>query len=304
MVLYNDEKYLDETFNSLLAQTYIDFKIVICDDCSSDRSGKIAQRKTIQDDRLSYYKNETRVGLAANSRLALDRSGESDYFAWASGHDVYQKEWLEKMINALESNPDAVMAYPLSERISATGDNMNIESPIFDTTGMNTKERIRSVCNEARGFGNMIYGLFRTGALKKAGVFPDHLAPDALLITMLSLQGSIIQVKEKLWQRRFGPKSEVNIDYLARQKNTVFAKAPFYTAMPWAITHLFAIAWNCVLKLGAGTFKERYHGLYLTYAFTRKRWRWMIPQVQHRLSNIEWLRKSYRYIFPRKSNNN
>ena len=263
MFTYNNEKYVAEAIESLLAQTYKDFRLIIVDDCSTDNTEKIVLDYVYRDERISFFKNEKRIGLAANYRRTFELADDVvEYMAWAAGHDVHHPRWLEAMVQVLNEYPDVVMAYPLAKRISGTGEDLNIPSPVFETFGFSVKERIEALYSKGTGFGNMIYGLFRAEVLHKAGVFPQNLVPDVLLLWQISLYGSFKQVPNELWYRRF-----VGLFSIERQKRTVFVRVPWYAHIHWYIANSVVLAWNTVISPHAGGFLQRLWGGRLTLMF-------------------------------------
>lgn len=62
MPLYNAEKYVMSTIQSLLNQTYQDFEIIVVDDCSTDNSVEII--KKLDDTRIKLYRNSENCGIA------------------------------------------------------------------------------------------------------------------------------------------------------------------------------------------------------------------------------------------------
>ena len=59
MATYNGEKYLHEQLDSILNQTYSDFELIICDDCSKDSTVKILEDYSLKDKRVHYFVNVT-----------------------------------------------------------------------------------------------------------------------------------------------------------------------------------------------------------------------------------------------------
>lgn len=263
MFTHNEEQYVREAVDSLLAQTYSDFRLILIDDFSSDSTSEILQQYAVDDSRVSYQRNESRRGYAANYRTTFDLAGpEVDFFAWAAGHDRHHPEWLSQMLKALDENPGAVVAYPETVRISETGERMPVPSPLFDTSGLLPGERITALRRDGAGFGNMIYGLFRADAIRKAGVFPRRLLPDTMLFWHMSLNGTFVQVREELWFRRF--KSSMDIQ---RQKRIAFAPAPWYIHLPWPILNSISLGWSLALRPRAGGLSKRLLGMKLAIAF-------------------------------------
>ena len=271
LIAYNDEEHLEEAISSILAQQYTCFRLVISDDCSTDHTGDIARRCVTTDSRVAYHRNQQRVRMARNYRLAFRLAArDAQYFAWASGHDRHQPDWLGKMVRALDTTPNAVMAYSLTRRIDKAGRCTDVPSPRYDTAGLDARGRIDSFADPQRstGFGNMIYGLFRTDALRKAGVFPIHLFPDVLLLAELTAYGCFVQLEEHLWCRRFHTPFSPAV--LQRQMRKVLARPTLYTRWPWPLVHCGILLYRLVVRARAGTWEDRALGVRLCRAYWRR----------------------------------
>src|SRR5438034_9026734 len=71
MPVYNGERYVAEAVDSLLAQTYEDFELIICDNASTDRTGEIARSYAARDTRVRYARHEKSLGAGGNLRRGL-----------------------------------------------------------------------------------------------------------------------------------------------------------------------------------------------------------------------------------------
>jgi len=100
--IYNGEKYLAETIDSVLNQTFSDFELLVIDDASTDASAQIVQSYT--DDRIRYIKNEINLGPVASPQKAMDRC-ETMYIARIDQDDIWLPEKLEKQIKILDEHP-------------------------------------------------------------------------------------------------------------------------------------------------------------------------------------------------------
>lgn len=242
MTLYNNSVHLSAALNSIASQTLTNFSVVMVDDCSQDDTAHIAREMTMDDARFTYHPNARRTGMIEAWRTAF-RTARSlypsmQYFAWASDHDIWHATWAEKLFAALDADKEAVMAYPLTQRIDAQGNPIahDIRKGIFSTRDCpRAIDRIRAVTRLRRNFGNMVYGLYRVEALEKSGVFRDVLLPDRLLMQEMAFQGGIVQIEEVLWMRRF--KKRVS---LKSQKKSLWAQArPFSSYFPWEMVHTY-----------------------------------------------------------------
>lgn len=241
--LYNHADYLEPALDSLLGQTHRDFALVLVDDLSDDDTPLIARRYAQRDPRVTYERNEVRLGLVGNWRrcfeVARERYPQAEYFAWASDHDLWDRRWLEALMRALDERPEVVLAYPTSERITAEGE-VSHRRGGFETVDVDSAAtRLRLGCRSKKGgergghhAGDMVYGLMRTRCLEVAGVFRPVLEPDRLLLAELSVQGQFRHVPEVLWNRRF-----VGTAVRARQRRAIFPhRRPLYSWLaPWIV---------------------------------------------------------------------
>lgn len=104
--VYNVEKYLPACVDSILAQSYEDFELILVDDGSTDSSGDICDRYAIQDKRITVVHQENR-GLSGARNTGTDRA-IGEYITFIDSDDFVSKDYLESMMSALlESKADA-----------------------------------------------------------------------------------------------------------------------------------------------------------------------------------------------------
>jgi glycosyltransferase involved in cell wall biosynthesis len=240
--IYRPGRHLREAFESLLAQTLEGIAFVVADDGSDDEAVAIIRSYSRSDPRLSYHRNERRLGLVGNWRRAFELARSlhpgARYFAWGSDHDAWHPRWAERLVAELETCSQAVLAYPRNCLIAEDGSMLRAPWS-FDTEGIgDTRKRMKAAC---RGMlpGEMVYGLYRADALARGGVLRPVLLPDRLLLTELSLQGELRQVPEILWYRR-----RTGRPSLRRQRATLFQGGPPpYALLPWWLVHAGALGW-------------------------------------------------------------
>ena len=282
--LYGRAEYLPEALDSLLGQSFPDFAVVALDDASPDSTPEVLADYGGRDPRLSWRRHSRRVGMAANWRMAYEeavaRHPEAEYFAWASDHDLWDPRWLEALVAELDRHPDAVLAYPHGAVVDAGGRTVRGPRP-FETRGVgNAGARLLRAAWGMRA-GDMVYGLFRVGPLRRAGVFRPVLWPDRLLLVELTADGPFHQVPELLWWRRFAPEVRVR-SAAARQRRALYAgRTPLVARLPWWLGHVVAL----VRKALAGPASERLAGLafagrYLAVVTLAEGARWVLRRGQ------------------------
>ena len=109
---YNYEKYIAQTIESIINQTYSDWELIIADDGSSDRSVEIIEKYCNQDSRIKLYthNNNQNKGLAETLKLALEKV-KGEYVAFLESDDYWEKSYLETKINAFNKYPDVQFIY-------------------------------------------------------------------------------------------------------------------------------------------------------------------------------------------------
>lgn len=201
LVVYNGAECLAESLDSILAQTFWDFEVVVVDNGSTDATLEIARSYADRDPRISIYPRRRNVGAVGNFRFALALA-RGRYFCWASDHDVYDAVWLERMVRALEGRPNAVLAYPYFGMIDDRGRRVGDHLVRFDTCGRGVAQRMRLVTDRMRGSGSKVYGLYRREALDRVRV-RTAVWWDRLFLLELAAVGEFVQVDEVLWWRRY-----------------------------------------------------------------------------------------------------
>ena len=74
MPVYNGAKTIEKAINSLLAQTFKDFELIISDDASDDETGSICQRYASKDSRILYVRQAQNIGEYSNSKFLLSKA--------------------------------------------------------------------------------------------------------------------------------------------------------------------------------------------------------------------------------------
>ena len=102
MPSYNTGRFISETIESVLAQSYSNWELIIVDDCSNDDTDDVV-RQYLSDERIRYIKNETNCGAAISRNRAL-REAKGKWIAFLDSDDLWEKEKLEKQIAFMETN--------------------------------------------------------------------------------------------------------------------------------------------------------------------------------------------------------
>lgn len=196
MPVYNGEKYIRQALDSLLAQDYEGFELIISDNASTDSTQGICLEYEKRDQRVSYHRNDRNRGSAWNFNHVVELSC-GEYFMWAAHDDWWEKTFISKCLPRLQSAPRAVLCYPLFRRISLDGDPDRIIDPGIEMEGKSRLSRLHTTIlrqNTARA----IYGLIRGDALKRTTRFMSHFGTDRAVLDQLAILGEFVNVPEVL----------------------------------------------------------------------------------------------------------
>jgi glycosyltransferase involved in cell wall biosynthesis len=120
---YNHAPYLPECLDSILAQTYRDFEIVIVDDGSTDESPEIIRSYQRQyPDRVFYYTHpgHENKGISASCNLAISKS-RGEYLAWIGSDDAWFLDKLELQVKLLDDFPQYGLVYGYAQNMNESG---------------------------------------------------------------------------------------------------------------------------------------------------------------------------------------
>src|SRR5690554_216745 len=128
--LYNCSDFLDATLNSVLAQTYQNWEVIMVDDCSSDNSVLIAQEFVEKDHRIKLIQLAENSGAAVARNTAIE-AAKGRYIAFLDSDDAWLPNKLEKQIAFMQENN-----YPFTY---AAYDKVNESDEVFGHVGVPDK---------------------------------------------------------------------------------------------------------------------------------------------------------------------
>ena len=109
--VYNGARHLREAIDSILGQSYGDFRLIVADNASTDETAGIVRGYAAQDSRILYHRNESNIGLAANFNLVF-RMSDTPYFRWATSDDVSLPDFLRRCIACLDRDEEPQLCMP------------------------------------------------------------------------------------------------------------------------------------------------------------------------------------------------
>lgn len=202
--VYNGENYLAEAINSVLAQTYTDFELIICDNGSTDRTEEICRHYADVDPRVRYHRNPKNLGASANFRRAFELA-TGELFRWLAHDDALAPEYLDRCVAALDRQPDAILAQPLVGIIDAKGVVKSVgDDGLQQASSPRVSERFAVLVRYPRRYWE-VFALIRRDVLAKTGLLAPFTCSDVVLGFELGLLGRFALVPEPLFLNRHHP---------------------------------------------------------------------------------------------------
>lgn len=121
MPSWNTGKYISESIESVLGQTYTNWELLIVDDCSTDNTDEVVAKYT--DERIRYFKNEKNSGAAITRNKAM-REAKGEWIAFLDSDDLWSPDKLEKQLSFMNNN-NYIFSYHEYEKIDEDSKPLN-----------------------------------------------------------------------------------------------------------------------------------------------------------------------------------
>lgn len=195
--VYNGADCVSNSIDSVLAQTYKDFELIVVNDCSTDNTWEILQEYAGRDSRVKAYTNEVNKKLPRTLNAGFEHA-TGEYLTWTSDDNMYRPEAIERMVKFLDDNSDCAMVYTDMTLVNELGDEIKEEIKVAaPAKGL----RIGSVCGACF--------MYRSSVAKQVGEYnPDlFLAEDFDYWVRISEASTIMPLHENLYIYRLQPAS-------------------------------------------------------------------------------------------------
>ncbi|MEH1837026.1 MAG: glycosyltransferase family 2 protein [Nostoc sp.] len=227
--VYNGEKYLKEAIDSLLAQTFEDFEIIISDNASTDKTEEICRAYAEQDQRICYYRNDKNIGCARNfDRVFKLSSGE--YFKWAAYDDLHAPDFIKKCVEVLDQDPTIILCHSQTYFIDEQGNFLQNYDIKLKADALKPQQRFNELLTKHLCY--QCYGVIRASALKKIPPMGGYGNADGILLLRLGILGRFYEIPEYLFFARSHPQQSMSMyfpNYLLFTNNS---KKPSLSMLP------------------------------------------------------------------------
>ena len=266
MPVYNGERSIRNSLDSLLGQSFKNFELIISDNASTDSTPIICTEYVKKDSRIKYIRRDKNFGGVNNFLFVLDQV-RSKYFMWAAIDDLWESTFLEKNIHILETRKDVVASIGKTRIIGDSYNKFNYEQndnvvtkfykklrqhftsiKYYGTNETKYEDRVK-ICLKSFRYAVCIYSIFRTEVLKKSANYLE--SPwDWVIILRILQYGNLYVIDEVLSYRSLGGVSNTNAINVYLHKDIkfsqiLFPKIPF---TKWCIKNLGKkiFLWNII----------------------------------------------------------
>mgnify|MGYP002713160290 CR=1 FL=1 len=218
--VYNEQDHISEALESLISQDYPRIEIIISDNGSSDNTPNICQQYASNHPSIIYHMHDSNRGPGFNFEFVLSKAN-GEFFMWASGHDMWENNYVSTCYNALSENQSAVLCYGPARWISHSADSVGQVSGGYDTTGLSIVSRFNMVF-----WGNMhpVLGLIKSEHLQSCSII-NMVGSDLAILSHLCLRGDFAYRSSAIWYRREFRDEKSYADKLKRYKSQEYRLA-------------------------------------------------------------------------------
>ncbi len=234
MPVYNGAASIRRALDSLLAQTFNDFCIIISDNGSTDETQSICEAYAAADPRVTYIRQAKNLGPQMNFRFVLFEA-HTPYFMWAAADDLWAPTFAERNIAALEDDLTLVMSQSkVLFTVNGLPNHMAFGTYKLDheDVGINAARFFENPSDNSR-----YYGVFRTEALK--AVFPGRpfFALDWLVSAATLRHGKHNELNETLMIRDSSDPASYARAVFSDHRFFLWRIFPLLFMTRWLITH-------------------------------------------------------------------
>jgi len=203
LATYNGEKYLEAQLDSILSQTYTNFRLLISDDSSTDSTKDILEKYKKIDNRIEVFYQENNLGVVKNFEFLLNKV-ENKYYMLSDQDDIWKEEKIEKSVNKLEET-GAGLVY---SDLEVVDENLNVIYESYWKLKGFTKRANKYNTFESFYLNNYVTGctiISRKEFIKDILPLPNsskYVLHDYWITLIVSQKSKIVSIKEPLIKYR------------------------------------------------------------------------------------------------------
>lgn len=198
--VFNGGRFLAESIESLLAQTFEEFELIVSDNGSTDSTEEICREFVAKDGRIRYSRSESNLGAAWNYNTVFELA-TGEYFKWASHDDVHAPEFVAKCLSVLEQDPGVALCFTRTSFIDGAGAFVKDYQYDLEMGSSLVRERFWDAIRS----NHIVYetfGLARRATMRKTPLIGNYQASDRVFLATLSMYGRFHEIPEILFFHR------------------------------------------------------------------------------------------------------
>ena len=286
--VYNGENFLAQALDSILAQTFTNFEIIISDNASTDNTQQICLTYAAKDNRIRYHRNQKNLGAAPNFNRLVELA-QGEYFKWAAHDDLLAPSYLEKCVRVLDDDPGVVVCHSEVLLVDETG----VPREFSHEYGMTSHEDHLKIDtanpDPAQRYHELIvpdhmcyhvFGVIRIATLRDTRLIGKYSHGDGILLAELGLRGRFAEVPETLFfARRHAKQFMAAMPAWHRDVQGAWfdSRIAQRITLPWwrILYEQTAVIWRAPIGL-----KEKIacHGHVLRWL--SRKWRWLVHDLK------------------------
>jgi glycosyltransferase involved in cell wall biosynthesis len=200
--VFNGEEFLAPVLESVLAQTYGDFELVISDNASTDATPDIVRHYAARDPRIRCFRQPTNIGIGNNWSFVA-RQARGKFLKWVSANDEYPPNAVQDCVEVLEQDESVVLCYGRTQFIDMTGRRLDLYAGDFELTSDDPLERYGVIRGRLHLSTPIQSGIVRLEAVRRCGYMRNYRDSDRVLIFGLALAGKFVLLPQILFYRRW-----------------------------------------------------------------------------------------------------
>lgn len=252
MPVYNGEHTIGRSLDAVLAQTFVDFELIVSDNASTDATETICREYARKDPRIVYVRQVANIGAAGNFKHVLAQA-RGAFFMWWAADDTRSADFLELNTRFLEEHPDYVASTCPNCMEGQMGGKDNLVT--FSMTG-DVEDRFRSFFDNCWRSHGIFYSLIRTDSLRACTEVGVHyFGADWSIDLFLAASGKVGRVDKGLavfGSKGVSSKPNAWADYRCRPMHWIM---PFFEFSRYAYRLASGFSWGARMGLVARLFK-------------------------------------------------
>ena len=202
--VHNGQRYLARTIESILAQDFPDFELLIGDNGSTDLTADICARYAARDPRVRVHRSVQNKGAAWNYNRLVDLA-RGEYFKWAADDDLLEPTFLSRCVQAMDADPQCALSYCGVLEIDADGEpRREYAFPARYAEDAEPVRRVVSVVAE-HTMCYEVFGLMRREQLAGTSRIGPYYGSDRTLLAEVAALGRFVRVPQVLFLSREHP---------------------------------------------------------------------------------------------------